>query len=143
MVATASRSAMVSRTSSSSSLDHNSNAFNAAEQRRTRKRITAAQLVQLEELYYRSSHPTRDQREALAKHIQMYAPPSFSSLFFSRLACTRAESLGRETWLELYICFPLIDTNTCCREMKSVTIWFQVSCMLSFMKRSSDPFISE
>lgn len=68
MVASVPRSNAVSRTSSSSSVDCT---FNAAEQRRTRKRITAAQLAQLEELYYRSSHPTRDQRDTLAKRIQM------------------------------------------------------------------------
>jgi Homeodomain len=78
MVAVVSRTTTVTRTPSSSSSDFTANAFNVAEQRRTRKRITAAQLVQLEELYYRSSHPTRDQRDALAKRIQMYASAFFS-----------------------------------------------------------------
>ena len=71
MVPTVSRSAAVARTSSSSSIDYTTNAFNVVEQRRTRRRITAAQLVELEELYYRFSHPTRDQRDSLAKRIQM------------------------------------------------------------------------
>ncbi|KAF8579263.1 homeobox-domain-containing protein [Ramaria rubella] len=71
MVASASRSTTVSRTSSSSSIDFSANSFNSAEQRRTRKRITAAQLAHLEDLYRRSSHPTRDERDALAKRIQM------------------------------------------------------------------------
>lgn len=47
--------------------------FAAIEQRRTRKRITPSQLEQLEELYRQSSHPTREQRDALGKRIQMYA----------------------------------------------------------------------
>jgi len=73
----------VSRSSSSSSLDLperltlTPTSFNIAEGRRTRKRITAAQLAQLEDLYRQSSHPTRDQRDALAKRIQMYVFISF------------------------------------------------------------------
>ncbi|KIJ53751.1 hypothetical protein M422DRAFT_241994 [Sphaerobolus stellatus SS14] len=68
----------VSRSSSASSLDladrlslGTSSAYTVAEGRRTRKRISAAQLAQLEELYRLSSHPTREQRDSLAKRIQM------------------------------------------------------------------------
>ncbi|KIP02494.1 hypothetical protein PHLGIDRAFT_50338, partial [Phlebiopsis gigantea 11061_1 CR5-6] len=35
--------------------------------RRTRKRFTSAQLMMLEYLYHQTSHPTREQREALAR----------------------------------------------------------------------------
>ncbi|KAF8515846.1 hypothetical protein BU17DRAFT_93265 [Hysterangium stoloniferum] len=53
------------------SIDYTANAFNSVEQRRTRKRITSSQLRHLEELYQESSHPTREQRDALARRIQM------------------------------------------------------------------------
>ena len=81
-------------------MDHAANAFNAAEQRRTRKRITPAQLVQLEQLYYQSSHPTRDQRDVLAKRIQMYESSYFSFLAYRR------ETLSTRLTLALNISLP-------------------------------------
>lgn len=39
--------------------------------RRTRKRFTSIQLVLLEQLYHRSSHPTREEREAVAQAAGM------------------------------------------------------------------------
>ncbi|GJJ13099.1 hypothetical protein Clacol_007349 [Clathrus columnatus] len=61
----------ISRTSSASSLDFPNTPLSAVEPRRTRKRITPCQLEQLEELYRQSSHPTREQRDALGRRIQM------------------------------------------------------------------------
>ena len=39
--------------------------------RRTRKRFTSTQLMMLEHLYHQTSHPTREQREALARDAAM------------------------------------------------------------------------
>jgi hypothetical protein len=39
--------------------------------RRTRKRFTSTQLMMLEHLYHQTSHPTREQRETLAKEATM------------------------------------------------------------------------
>lgn len=39
--------------------------------RRTRKRFSNTQLMMLEQLYRRTSHPTREQRDALAKEGDM------------------------------------------------------------------------
>lgn len=44
----------------------------ALRQRRTRKRISQAQLVALENLFARSSHPSQQDRDVLAKAINMY-----------------------------------------------------------------------
>ncbi|RXW24576.1 hypothetical protein EST38_g1309 [Candolleomyces aberdarensis] len=59
----------LSRTSSaasfSSSDDITPSAINAS--RRTRKRFTNVQLTMLETLFHRNSHPSREEREAVAK----------------------------------------------------------------------------
>ena len=39
--------------------------------KRTRKRFTSAQLMTLEHLYGQASHPTREQREAVAREAHM------------------------------------------------------------------------
>ena len=39
--------------------------------RRTRKRFTSLQLMMLERLYHNASHPTREQREEVAKDAEM------------------------------------------------------------------------
>lgn len=39
--------------------------------RRTRKRFSSTQLMMLEHLYHQTSHPTREQREMLAKEAAM------------------------------------------------------------------------
>lgn len=39
--------------------------------RRTRKRFTSMQLMVLEHLYHKASHPTREQREQVAKEAEM------------------------------------------------------------------------
>ena len=48
--------------------------------RRTRKRFTSTQLMMLEHLYHQTSHPTREQRETLAKEAAMYVPAALSLL---------------------------------------------------------------
>lgn len=50
----------------------------ALKQRRTRKRISPAQLAALEDLFSRTSHPSQQERDLLAKAIGMYVV--FSSL---------------------------------------------------------------
>ena len=39
--------------------------------KRTRKRFTSVQLIMLEHLYRKASHPTREQREEVAKQADM------------------------------------------------------------------------
>jgi len=56
---------MLSRTASEDTVCL-SNA-NSATSRRTRKRFTKQQLVMLEDLFHRNSHPSREDREAVAK----------------------------------------------------------------------------
>ena len=67
---TIARSNALSRTSSMASISSDDIS------RRTRKRFTSVQLVMLEQLFHRTSHPTREQREAVAQVAGMYAPAS-------------------------------------------------------------------
>jgi hypothetical protein len=64
----------LSRTSSAASFsstdDITPSVINAS--RRTRKRFTNVQLTMLETLFHRNSHPSREEREAVAKAGQMY-----------------------------------------------------------------------
>lgn len=66
----------LSRTSSAASFSSDDiniitpSAINAS--RRTRKRFTNSQLTMLENLFHRTSHPSREEREAVAKAGQMY-----------------------------------------------------------------------
>lgn len=39
--------------------------------KRTRKRFSSSQLIMLEHLYRKASHPTREQREQVAKDAEM------------------------------------------------------------------------
>lgn len=55
---------------------------NGAQRARTRKRFSSMQLMLLEQLYHQTSHPTREQREALARTIDMYV-----AFRLGRLAC--------------------------------------------------------
>lgn len=67
--------------------------------RRTRCRFTSAQLALLEQLYHYNSHPSREEREAVAREGNVYVN------FFSRkLVVTKLISF---------------------RELRSVTVWFQ------------------
>ena len=49
-------------------------------EKRTRRRFTTAQLTLLEQLYHRSSHPTREQREQLAAIYDIVLPLSLAGL---------------------------------------------------------------
>lgn len=97
----------LSRTSSSASISSSDDAgvSNDAQSvsRRTRKRFTNVQLTILEDAFHQNSHPSREERDALAKLGGMFVPHFVSN-----------------------VCF---DTNTNIflrlREIKSVTIWFQ------------------
>jgi hypothetical protein len=42
--------------------------------KRSRKRFTGSQLTMLEQLFHRTSHPSREEREALARDLDLYAP---------------------------------------------------------------------
>lgn len=48
--------------------------------RRTRKRFSSTQLMILEHLYHQTSHPTREQREVLAREASMYVLRSQAEL---------------------------------------------------------------
>ncbi|KIM82295.1 hypothetical protein PILCRDRAFT_820678 [Piloderma croceum F 1598] len=63
----------LSRTSSSTSVSSNVSTTSSAASasRRTRTRFTNEQLVMLEGLYHRSSHPTREERDDLAREAGM------------------------------------------------------------------------
>jgi hypothetical protein len=41
--------------------------------KRTRKRFTGTQLTVLEQLFHHTSHPSRNQRETLARELDLYA----------------------------------------------------------------------
>src|SRR5882762_5953830 len=58
----------LSHTSSATSISSNSR----SSARRTRTRFTNEQLMMLEQLYHRGSHPTREERENLATDTGMY-----------------------------------------------------------------------
>ena len=40
--------------------------------KRTRKRFTGSQLAMFEQLFHHTSHPSREQREALARDLNLY-----------------------------------------------------------------------
>ena len=57
----------------SSSDEHVFSASNTtASSKRTRKRFTGSQLAMLEQLFHRASHPSREQRESLARELDLY-----------------------------------------------------------------------
>ncbi|OAX39656.1 hypothetical protein K503DRAFT_855876 [Rhizopogon vinicolor AM-OR11-026] len=60
------QTATLSRTSSTASISSTDDAA-----RRTRKRFSTVQLMMLEQLFHRTSHPTREEREALANAAGM------------------------------------------------------------------------
>ena len=68
------------RSESSSSLGSSSderlfNAPNPTATKRSRKRFTGTQLTMLEQLFHRTSHPSREERESLARELDLYDPP--------------------------------------------------------------------
>jgi hypothetical protein len=79
-------SANLFRSESSSSLGSSSderlfNAPNPTTTKRSRKRFTGTQLTMLEQLFHRTSHPSREERESLARELDLYVwfnpPPLF------------------------------------------------------------------
>ncbi|KAG6812855.1 hypothetical protein H0H92_015953 [Tricholoma furcatifolium] len=92
----------LSRTSSTASVDSSDDAASSAatSSRRTRKRFTNDQLTILENLFHKTSHPSREERETVASLGRMYVLPYFPHAYAPTLT-----PHGRET--------------------KSVTIWFQ------------------
>lgn len=54
-------------------------------EKRTRKRFTELQQTMLENMFHRSSHPTREEREALASNFGMYV--LLASLIILRVPC--------------------------------------------------------
>ena len=73
--------------------------------KRTRKRFTGSQLTMLEQLFHHATHPSRDEREALARELNLYDCLFF--LLFSPHSGFRS-----------FVPSPH-------REPKVVTIWFQ------------------
>ncbi|KAA1467889.1 hypothetical protein DENSPDRAFT_869356 [Dentipellis sp. KUC8613] len=66
-----SKAKAVSRTSSIASVSSDDVDAGADASRRTRKRFSNLQLTMLEELYHRTSHPTREERETVASNSGM------------------------------------------------------------------------
>jgi hypothetical protein len=52
--------------------------------KRTRKRFTGSQLSMLDQLFHRTSHPSREEREALARELELYAKFFIFSSFARR-----------------------------------------------------------
>jgi Homeodomain len=87
-------SANLFRSESSSSLGSSSderpfNAPNPTATKRSRKRFTGTQLTMLEHLFHCTSHPSREERESLARELDLYVtvlptstPPSPLEFFF-------------------------------------------------------------
>jgi len=46
----------------------------AAATKRSRKRFTGTQLTMLEQLFHRTSHPSREERESLARELDLCSP---------------------------------------------------------------------
>ncbi|TFY70924.1 hypothetical protein EVG20_g2088 [Dentipellis fragilis] len=67
-----SKAKAISRTSSVASVSSDDVDAGADASRRTRKRFSNLQLTMLEELYHRTSHPTREEREVVASNSGMY-----------------------------------------------------------------------
>ena len=85
-------SANLFRSESSSSLGSSSderpfNAPNPTTTKRSRKRFTGTQLAMLEQLYHRTSHPSREERESLARELDLYVWSSPPPLFFFPSFC--------------------------------------------------------
>lgn len=80
--------ATLSRTSSSTSIDDSDDAGasnpGANISRRTRKRFSNVQLTILEQLFHQNSHPSRDERDAVAKLGGMFVHSSCASLHARR-----------------------------------------------------------
>lgn len=95
--------------------------------RRTRKRFSSAQLMMLEHLFHQTSHPTREQREFLAREANMYV--QFRRFYPPNLSCSRVHicTLHRvcvSVTDRPVTSFPLL-TITFESELRSVTVWFQ------------------
>jgi len=58
--------------------DDSSARQNPTTAKRTRKRFTGTQLAMLEQLFHRSSHPSRKERDALARDLDLYESVSYS-----------------------------------------------------------------
>jgi Homeodomain len=71
------RSESSSSLGSSSSADADEPIFSSPPNpttKRSRKRFTGSQLTMLEQLFHRTSHPSREERETLARDLDLYAP---------------------------------------------------------------------
>ena len=49
----------------------------SSEPKRTRKRFSQEQLIVLEQAYHKSTHPTREEREEIAKQADMFVFPNY------------------------------------------------------------------
>jgi Homeodomain len=58
----------------SSSNPTTTNTTPTAATKRSRKRFTGTQLTMLEQLFHRTSHPSREERESLARELDLYGP---------------------------------------------------------------------
>ncbi|KAG6884691.1 hypothetical protein C0993_008942, partial [Termitomyces sp. T159_Od127] len=77
----------LSRTSSTASVDSSDDAASSGATssiRRTRKRFTNEQLTMLEDLFHKNSHPSREERESVARLGEMYVYLIYGELLGAR-----------------------------------------------------------
>jgi len=96
------QTATLSRTSSTASISSTDDAA-----RCTRKRLSTVQLMLLEQLFHRASHPTREEREAFANATGMYVTcssgSSLSFLVLNSLIAHRYHLAAHATLFIVYI----------------------------------------
>jgi len=63
--------------------------------KRTRKRFTGSQLTMLEQLFHHATHPSRDEREALARELNLYDYLFSLSVFYPRFSLIRSVAAQR------------------------------------------------
>lgn len=104
------------RASATPSLSPSGTSLDVEAPRRTRRRFTSGQLVLLEQLYYTATHPTREEREALASSMCLcvHHHHSLSNLTLSKY----------------------------CRDLRAVTVWFQNKRQLD-RKSKADPWAED
>ena len=95
--------------------------------RRTRKRFSSAQLMMLEHLFHQTSHPTREQREFLAREANM-------CVHFTRISCVSVSHSRVRICISRRVLASVTDRHvtffglliiTFQSELRSVTVWFQ------------------
>ncbi|KZT27516.1 homeobox-domain-containing protein [Neolentinus lepideus HHB14362 ss-1] len=110
--------APLSRMSSIASTSSDDTTVSSESTRRTRKRFTHEQLAMLEQLFHKCSHPTRQQREALADQAGMQIR-SVTIWFQNKRQSERKVALRNST--NTYRPHPSSDTANALKSSKSIS----------------------